>query len=84
MSQIFLYASVANSDFHPQLFFNILLANLRALFRRLGFVGHTIQLYHRPAAKLDILEGVENGGKIYTSATEFDKAINMTALVIRR
>ena len=42
-------------DFHPQLILNILLVDLGALFRRFGFVGHSVQFDHCPAAKLHVL-----------------------------
>src|SRR5438132_12732003 len=72
------------SDFHPQFLFNILLADLRALFWRPRFIRHAVQFDHGPAAKLYILQRCENCRQINSATTKFNPAIAAPALITRR
>src|SRR5258705_12715223 len=71
-------------DFSAQHILHVCLADLCALFRGPGFVRHTVQLDHGPAAELDLLKCNENSWKIYSATAEFSPAIGAPALIRSR
>src|SRR3982074_845029 len=70
-------------DFHPQLFFQIILTNDRRLFRRACFVGHAVEFDHGPAAELDRLERCKYTRQIHLPATQLDEPVGARGVASR-